>query len=291
VTELLKPERFQPRELAEVSPPVAVEFDMLGAGGSTRDRRQFAEERVYRERRDGSSAKQRARPGRSTMETLATELLGPKERLLVEHLSKVFPDNTVDTGALILEIIPKYWKREGERVLTLEPDGVYRPFLYIHSYGGRADFPDVTRTFIENVSVHLEGCLQQLTPRPPKSRGPTVPFGQLIKLLEGDGVLSEELAHHLWLFNACFNVPSKHPQTYVVTRRVDRRTFSVADAALAFVLMRQLSLSLFDLMKKKAVVLPQEWPPFDEKWLTYVPSVEDHITPLSPLKKDPPKFG
>ncbi|HTW55011.1 MAG TPA: hypothetical protein VMG36_00985, partial [Thermoplasmata archaeon] len=194
-------------------------------------------------------------------------------------------------GALILEIIPRYWDPSEHGVETIDPDGVYRPFLYIHAYSGRPDFALITRTFIANVSAHLEGCLQQLSPEPPKTRGPTLPFGALVTSLKESGKLPAELAARLRRFNECLNVPAKHPQTFVRTRRVDERTFSVGDAASAFMVMRELSLPLFQLMADNGVQLKYVWPDYSEAWSGYAPSVYSNAPSLAEIKRDAPRFG
>lgn len=224
------------------------------------------------------------------VDAIVAEELSPDELRLARHVSDVLSNSRLDSGALVLEIIPRYWEKKGPTYLTLSPDGVYRPFLYIHGYAGRRDFKSLTRTFIANVCAHLEGCVQQLSPSPPEHRGTTEPFGRLVRSLERTRALPRDLGQRLSRFNAVFNIPSKHPQTAIGARRTDERMFSVLDAAYSLIVMRRLSIELFDLMRLKGVVLPYAWPPFDEGWLDYSPSADEPPHPLSEEKIDAPKL-
>ena len=121
-------------------------------------------------------------------------------------------------------------------------------------------------TFISN---HLEGCLQNLMRSPREDRGFSKTFGPLVAQLKKAGVLSTELATQLWRFNEAVNVPSKHFGAYIPTRRLNERTFSVAETAYALVLMRKFSMQLFTLLKANGVALPHEWPEFKDEWLSW----------------------
>ncbi|OPY34234.1 MAG: hypothetical protein A4E32_00506 [Methanomassiliicoccales archaeon PtaU1.Bin124] len=206
--------------------------------------------------------------------SLAQRLLNDKELDLAKHLNVILMDNSYNSGSFICDIIPAYWETVGDRQRTIDPDGIYRPLYYVHQYGGLRDFHNHTRTFMANLSGHLEGCLLQLTPSPPKFRTPHKPYGGLVKELSESGILLNDLATDLWQFNQAINVPSKHFNAYHPTQWLDVRTFGVEEASCAFVLTRHLSIQLFDLLSSRGVALPHQWPPFKDGWLTWSPSID-----------------
>ena len=205
----------------------------------------------------------------SEIEQLALDLLDQRELQLAKHLSLLLGDDKWDVGPLVEEILPVYWEKMGDILQNLEPGSIYRSLYYIHKYSAEGNFKNCTRSYMTFISNHLEGCLLYLTPFPPEHRGPSKPFGRLVKPLKQAGVLSEELAEQLWKFNAAVNVPSKHFDAYMPTRRLDERTFSVMEAAYAFVLMRRLSMQLFGLLQANGVSLPHGWPEFKDGWLSW----------------------
>ena len=64
----------------------------------------------------------------------AQRSLGSEEVDLSNHLSRLIFDCKMDSAALILEIVPKYWEGQAPHQENLKPTGVYRPFYYIHGY-------------------------------------------------------------------------------------------------------------------------------------------------------------
>ena len=56
-------------------------------------------------------------------------------------------------------------------------------------------------------------------------------------------------------------------------KRLHVRTFSVQEAALAFVMMRNLSIQLFEVLETRGVILPHGWKDFKEEWLAWDRSV------------------
>ncbi len=210
-----------------------------------------------------------SRPLSTDIELLAHDLLDQRELQLAERLALLLDDDKFDSGSLIEDIIPIYWEQVDDRLRSLDPDAIYRPLYYIHLFGSLRDFRDSTRTYMTFLSGHLEGCLINLTPSPPRYRGTHRPFGGLVGQLQTSGVLSTELADQLWRFNAAFNVPSKHFSAYIRTRWLDERTFSVTETAYAFMLMRTLSIKLFVLLKANGVILPHDWPDFKNEWVSW----------------------
>jgi hypothetical protein len=206
----------------------------------------------------------------TAIEQLAVDLLDQREWQLVKRLALILDDDAYDAGSLVAEMIPIYWERVGDRERTLFPDNIYRPLYYIHGWSTMRNFRDRTRAYVMVISGHLEGCLMYLTSSPPSQYGvPSQPFGRLVRPLKESGILSAELAEQLWKFNAAINVPSKHFGTYVPTHWLDERTFSVFEAACSLVLMRKLSMKLFEILKTNGVILPHGWPEFKDEWLSW----------------------
>jgi len=208
---------------------------------------------------------------------LASEALDERELHLAHHLACLLYDDRWDAASLIESIIPVYWERVDEWEQTLDPDNVFRPLYYIHGKATRSSeiFRENTRAYMTFISGHIEGCLQQLTPPPRGDRKMSRTFGRLVKRLEDDGVLPSELAGHLWEFNDAINVASKHFDAYMPTRRLRERTFSVMETTWALVLMRKLSMQLFDLLEIRGRPLPRRWPAFKEEWLTWAHEIQD----------------
>lgn len=209
----------------------------------------------------------------SDIESLAGQLLDADELAIATHLTQLFNDPEGDAEAILAAIMPKYSEKRDDHEFTLSPDSIYRPLFYVQGYGGRSDFAEVTRTFLNNVSAHLEGCLDQLSRTPSRNRSQTGPFGPMLIQLRKDAVIPENLADELAAFNRIVNVRSKHFKAHQPTRRLDERTFSVGEASLAFVMMRKLSIQLFEIMRARGVSLPTDWPLFDKEWLTWSPTI------------------
>jgi hypothetical protein len=197
---------------------------------------------------------------------LAKELLDDKDIELAQRLDYLLSDNRRDAASLVEEIIPVYWKGAE----TLEPDPIYRPLYYIHMECDSRHFKQNTRHFIALLGAHLEGCLLWLFSNPPRFSSFPKPFGRLVVELTKARVLPNDLAVQLGRFNRVANVPAKHfgasPRQ---SRRLDERRFSMMDATLSFVIMRRLSIRLFEMIRNRGVSLPTGWKNFDEKWLTW----------------------
>jgi len=204
------------------------------------------------------------------IEQLAADLLDEREWQLANRLALILDDDAYDASSLVEEIIPIYWERVGDRKRTLLPDNIYRPLYYIHRWSNNRNFRDSTRGYMMFISAHLEGCLMYLASSPPSRRGVSPrPFGRLVDPLKRSGILSSELANHLWRFNAAINIPSKHFDAYIPTHWLDERTFSVFETSCAFVMMRKLSMQLFAILKVNGVALPYGWPEFKDEWLSW----------------------
>jgi hypothetical protein len=89
--------------------------------------------------------------------------------------------------------------------------------------------------------------------------------------LRKQGTLPETLTKDLMEFKSIANVPAKHIVPTTVTPELDKRTFTVLDAGLAFVMMRKLSMQIFDILRSRGVAIPQGWKNLDENWSTMRP--------------------
>jgi hypothetical protein len=207
----------------------------------------------------------------SAIEEFAREFLDKKELELAAYLSRLLRNpNCIYVGVLVSEILPTYSEKHDGYSRTLEPDPIYRPLYYLHTFADTRNFKQFTRIFLIMASSHLEGCLLWLTKTPPKYRGSSSkPFGQLVVELLGERILSRELADQLLKFNRLFNVPAKHMAAfYRPHSRTDERTFTCFDASLAFMAMRKLSIELFKILQTRGIYLPQVWKEFDDNWLS-----------------------
>lgn len=209
---------------------------------------------------------------------LAGEALDERELQLAERLACLLDDDKWDAASLIESIILVYWELVDEWDQTLDPDNVFRPLYYIHGKASRdsENFRENTRAYMTYISGHIEGCLQQLMPLPRDNRRISKTFGSLVARLKKNSVLPAELAGQLWNFNDAINVPSKHFGACMPTQRLRERTFSVMETAWALLLMRRLSMQLFDLLKTRGRPLPRQWPTFKEEWLTWDRDVKDN---------------
>jgi hypothetical protein len=122
------------------------------------------------------------------------------------------------------------------------------------------------------ISNHLEGSLEYMLNQNNTSRSNRKgTFGKLAVDLSKIGIIPMQLKDELQEFNDSINIPSKHMKTYLPTRQLSERTFSVLEAAQAFVLMRRLSIQLFSIMRSAGIGVAAEWPSFDPEWLTWPP--------------------
>jgi hypothetical protein len=161
----------------------------------------------------------------SKINELAANILDEKEALLAEHLAFLLGDDKWDTRPLVEEIIPIYWEKDGDRLRNPRPWTIYRPLNYIVVWSGLGDFKNWTRAYLDVISAHLEGCLQNLLPSPTEYRITPLEFGKAVFQLRKQGILSNELATKLFAFNSTINIPSKHFGAYMRTTWLDERTF------------------------------------------------------------------
>jgi hypothetical protein len=203
---------------------------------------------------------------------LATKILGKEELELVDHLFLLFNDESINSSRLIGEIIPRYWEDCDTGRQSIEPDCIYRALYYIHFDSEYGSLKYSSRSFLQMMSNHLEGCLQYLLNQNNTSRSNLQgSFGQLAFELSKGGIITKQLKDELQKFNNLIDIPSKHMKAYLPTRQLSERTFSVLEAAEAFVLMRKLSIQLFSIMRSTGIGVTAEWPSFNPIWLTWLP--------------------
>lgn len=208
----------------------------------------------------------------SDIEELAFDLLSKDELQLAATISML--DNAQNAGPLIEEILPIYWTKVNNVFENHQPANIYRPLYYIYKKSVEGDFKNDTRSCMDVISGHIEGCLQNLLELPTQSRTMSGAFGPAVAQLKSQNTLSPSLANSLWQFNKVINVRAKHFGIYAPTSRLDERTFSEMETVYAVVIMRNLSIPLFTLMKAKGVLLPEEWPQFKIGWLQWKPKSE-----------------
>jgi hypothetical protein len=211
----------------------------------------------------------------SAIAELAHLMLDEQELKLADHLSVLLADDEYDAGLVVAAILPKYWEQVGESQHTLPPRAIYRCLYYVDADAGLINFADRTRNFLDNVCAHIEGCLFLLYEEVSGQAESRWPFGPLVLALRKQGTLSDELASRLLAFNKIVNVPSKHFNAHFLPSALDERTFSVAEAAYAFMMMRKLSVPLFALLKEKGVEMKADWPPFDPRWQDWSPLISE----------------
>lgn len=206
----------------------------------------------------------------SAIADLAIDILDEKEFQLSWFLSDLLENpKCYLVTALVEDILPKYSEEKEGHSYTLQPDPIYRPLYYLHTHTVVPNFGDITRHYISLAAAHIEGCLYWLTETPIKNRKPSKPFGGLVFMLNQQGIIPNKLSLDLMNFNKIVNVPSKHFTANFRNRSsVEERTFSCFDAALALIMMRKLSMQLFDILISKGICLPYGWKQFDERWLS-----------------------
>lgn len=197
-------------------------------------------------------------------------MLTDKELKLALHLANLMQKADYRATYLIRQIIPVYHKNRQ----TLDPRGVYRLLYYVDTYSSGGHKRIWVRFFIHMMCNHIEECLEALY-RNVFSRPWGQPMGPLVMELHRKGIIPDELAEHLSVFNKVVFVPAKHfVNRENLPRSIDKRTFGVLDGTLTFVMMRNLSIQLFEIMSKHGIILPEGWKEFDDRWLTWNEKVD-----------------
>jgi hypothetical protein len=194
------------------------------------------------------------------IEILAKKILDEEEIKLASRLSTLMKISPSKASSLMRDILPVYHKN----LVTHEPRMIYRYLYYVEDYSRGAQLRRLTRFFIHMVCGHLEACLYEL------AKGRQLPYGPLVYKLLKKRVLSQQLADQLLEFNNVVYIPAKHfVARENLPRKINKRTFAVEDGALAFIMMRKLSMQLFKLLKSGVTTLPEDWKPFKKEWLVW----------------------
>lgn len=193
-----------------------------------------------------------------SVDDLAKNLLDEKELDLAAHLSQLLSRPGMEAYTLVGEILPTY--HDGRQVL--EPRNIYRSLNYVHVEAAKSGDPFMVRYFIHTMGTHLETCLYHLD-----FRYHNMSLGVMVEGLRKQGILQPELAKALFDFNKIF-IRAKHlVDPPALPSSLDERTFVFSDGALAFLIMRKLSMQVFKFLKKGGIAILEDWKDFDDKWI------------------------
>jgi hypothetical protein len=200
---------------------------------------------------------------------LAESILSENEIALANRLYYLIRRRRITKAWTLLEqVLPKFWKEEKGILRTLWPDSVYRTLYYLDE---PIDFVRNPRHMIVLMGNHLEGLLEHLM----DIHGS--PLGGLITAFSK--TRDARLTPSLREFNKIY-VRAKHPSADpFLEKRLDRRTFSTREAIFCLIIMRHLSIQLFDLLRENGKPLEEEWKPIDSEWLSW-----DREEPISPAR-------
>lgn len=206
---------------------------------------------------------------RKRISHLAQSILSENETALASRLYYLIKQRKMTKAwALLEQILPKFWRGEKNSLRTLWPDGVYRTLYYLDE---PYDFVRNPRHMIVLMGNHLEGLLERLM----GIHGS--PLGCLITAFAK--IRDKRLTQLLREFNKIY-VLAKHPSADpFLEKRLDRRTFSARDAIFCLIIMRHLSIQLFDLLRENGKPLEEGWKPIDPEWLSW-----DREEPISPAR-------
>jgi len=160
--------------------------------------------------------------------------------------------------ALLEQVLPIFWIVEGEYLHTRAPVFVYRTLYYLNH---PLDFVNNSRGMIIMMGNHLEGLLVHLLDLHNR------PLGDLSYYLSK--IDQAELSSSLLEFNGVYRRAKHMSGDPFLPTRLDRRTFSTREAVYCLFVMRNLSIKLFDLLKKAGKPLSEEWKQIDSQWFTW----------------------
>lgn len=178
--------------------------------------------------------------------------------------------------ALLEQVLPIFWIVEGKYLHTRAPVFVYRTLYYLdHPH----DFVRNSRKMILMMGNHLEGLLVRLLDLHNR------PLGDLSHYLRRSAhYLSRtsqmELSSSLLKFNKIYRRAKHMSGDQFLPTRLDQKTFSTREAVYCLFIMRNLSIELFELLKKAGKPLSEEWKQIDSQWFTW-----DDEGPISPGRR------
>lgn len=171
--------------------------------------------------------------------------------------------------ALLEQILPVFWIMEGEFLHTRAPAFVYRTLYYLdHPH----DFVDDSRNMIFMMGNHLEGLLVHLLNLHNR------PLGDLSHYLSKTN--QTELSSSLLKFNEVYRRAKHMSGDPFLPTRLDQRTFGTRETVYCLFVTRNLSIKLFDLLKKAGKPLSEEWKQINPQWFTL-----DSEEPISPGRR------
>jgi hypothetical protein len=199
---------------------------------------------------------------------LVAALLDEKEIAVAERLHFLIENEPEmwKAWALLEQILPVYWKTEGGFLYTLAPVFVYRTLYYLNHPHEYARNP---RYMIFMMGNHLEGLLVKLLNLHNR------PLGNLSHYLSK--TKPTELSSSLLKFNEIYRRTKHMSGDPFLETRLDLKTFSTCDAVYCLFVTRNLSIKLFDLLRKAGNPLKEEWKPIDTEWFTW-----DREEPINP---------
>ena len=171
--------------------------------------------------------------------------------------------------ALLEQVLPIFWIVEGKYLHTRAPVFVYRTLYYLDN---PHDFVRDPRKMILMMGNHLEGLLVHLLGLHNR------PLGDLSYYLSKTN--QTELSSLLLKFNEVYRRAKHMSGDPFLPTRLDQRTFSTREAVYCLFIMRNLSIKLFDLLKKAGKPLSEEWKQIDSQWFMW-----DSEEPISPGRR------
>jgi len=199
---------------------------------------------------------------------LTKALLDEKEIAIADRLDSLIEKEPemLKAWALLEQVLPIFWIVEGKYLHTRAPAFVYRTLYYLdHPH----DFVNNSRKMIIMMGNHLEGLLFHLLNLHNR------PLGDLSHYLSR--IDQTELSSSLLKFNEVYRRAKHMSGDLFLPMRLDQRTFSTRETVYCLFVMRNLSIKLFDLLKKAGKPLSEEWKQIDSQWLTW-----DSEEPISP---------
>jgi hypothetical protein len=190
----------------------------------------------------------------NTINELGRDFLDHREMAAACRFARLMEESGPAINPLVLDILPVYY--HGNE--TLSPDMIYRSLMYVYLEVHRGESKGV----IYNAGQHVEGCLFYLCER-------HLPLGAMAVVCFEQGIIQRSLFDKLSRFNKAVSIPTKHmAEIPRIETRIDKRTFSYLEAGIAFMVMRQLSIALFTLLRARGVRLPEDWKEFKEEWVS-----------------------
>ena len=201
------------------------------------------------------------------IEALVNSLLDDNEIAIAERLDFLIENEKEmwKAWALLEQILPVFWIVEGEYLHTRAPAFVYRTIYYLNH---PQEFVRNPRYMIFMMGNHLEGLLVHLLNL--RNR----PLGDLSHYLSKFN--QAELSAYLLKFNAIYCRTKHMSGDPFLETRLDQKTFSTREAVYCLLITRNLSIRLFDLLKKAGKPLSEDWKQINPQWFTW-----DNEEPIS----------